>query len=227
MQSHSSSEPLALSRAALLALERRAALELDLPEQVLMETAGAGAARALLARWSPPRGRVVILAGKGNNGADGGVMARHLLCQGVCAAVLYICAEQDQVGQARSVRRASQLLGLAQPLATPTSELRPVLSGLGAPDVLVDALLGTGSSGPVRAELSQWIELANVTKGPLRMAIDLPSGLDPDTGLGLGSVFRADFTATFLARKLGFASEFAKAHTGEVEVLSLGLPLFW
>ncbi len=208
-------------------LEKRAAAELGLFEPILMETAGAGAARALLQRWQSPRGKVLILAGKGNNGADGGVMARHLSCEGLAARVLYLCDCELQQSQARIVRQASIRLGLAGERGSELQELRQALAGLGESDVLVDALLGTGSTGPLRQDLAQWIEFANTATKPLRMALDIPSGLDPDTGQGLGCVFRADFTATFLAPKPGLSGDVGRAHAGEVEVISLGLPWTW
>ncbi len=214
-------------RAEFAAFDRRVVVELGLPEWVLMENAGAGAARALEACWGTDAtrsSRALVLAGKGNNGADGAVLARHLACREVDVRVHYACALMEQRGVALEQREALIKLGLAAAHATSGAELERALARLTARDALVDALLGTGARGAPTGELARWIELANACAAGCKLALDLPSGLDADSGLAAGPAFRAQRTATFVAHKQGFDQPGAAAYCGEIVVIDLGVP---
>jgi NAD(P)H-hydrate epimerase len=210
--------------------------ELGIPGVVLMENAGRGAAD-LIAAWletmpvNDPL--VVIVCGKGNNGGDGLVIARHLAIRGRRAEI-DMAAEPSALTDDAAVNwRIVERLGLPvrrilEPPAMAEADRRWAQA-----DVLVDALLGTGFAGRVREPLATIIESFNTCGSagdgsrprPLRVAIDVPSGLNPDTGLAEGPAVRADHTITFLASKAGYAQPQARAWLGELHVRDIGAPL--
>jgi NAD(P)H-hydrate epimerase len=210
-----------LSRDEVRDIDRRAIDEFGLPGIVLMENAGRGAAERLLDLGIS--GPVVICAGKGNNGGDGFVIARHLDLAG-CDARVVLCADsQALTGDAainyRVVEAAGipiRVLGSAPDPAAFAVELRRA-------DWIVDALLGTGTRGQIAEPLASLIEAINHS-GRRVFAVDLPSGLDCDTGLPLGACVRADHTSTFVAPKRGFDNPDSRGWTGTVHVVDIGVP---
>ncbi len=219
-----SSSPAApyLSRDEVRGIDRRAIEEFGVPGIVLMENAGRGAAELL--RTLGATGPVVICCGKGNNGGDGFVIARHLDNGGVPVRVLLFCRPEELTGDAAIAYRiiARSGLDIADFAARPLDEI--ALRGiLAAAEWVVDALFGTGLSGPVRPPFDQVI--AAINAGPARVfAVDIPSGLDCDTGIPLGTAVRAQHTATFVALKKGFANPAAGEWLGQVHVVSIGAP---
>lgn len=209
-----------LSREEVRSLDVLAADEFGLPTLVLMENAGRGAADRLaeLAGGSTPR--VLILCGPGNNGGDGGVVARHLDARGWDVSLLWLAEPETIRGDARVQREILERSGVPQ-------RTGPDLDGLdariAAADWLVDGLLGTGLTRPVEGPLREAIEAMNRSGRPI-LALDLPSGLDADSGRPLGVAVRARATVTFAARKLGFDAPGASSYTGDVTVVDIGLP---
>lgn len=217
-----------LSRDEVRAFDRRATEELGLPAIVLMENAGRSAAEAILALLrtlaNPGARRAVVLCGAGNNGGDGYVVARHLSIAGISVEVASAVPASAVRGDAAVNLRAAQALGIPlQALATAADVARAAPCWEGA-DALVDALLGTGFRGEVRSPILELIQAANSARVARRVAIDLPSGLDCDSGRPSNATFRADLTVTFVARKLGFDAPGAAAWTGEVVVAGIGVP---
>ncbi len=243
-----------LSREEVRRLDVEAAAELALPTLVLMENAGRGAAGWLAELvgaiapvaggrpFSPPASqsaadlphgpalpRVLILCGPGNNGGDGGVVARHLDAWGFPVRVIWF-AHSDQIrGDAAvqwsilrksGVEQSAWSDDHAADIESDASRLEAVLAEA---DWLVDGLLGTGLSRPVEGPLRGVIEAINGSGKPI-FALDLPSGLDADTGRPLGVAVRACATATFVAPKLGFTAAGAADYTGTVAVIDIGLP---
>ena len=211
-----------LSRDEVRALDRRAIDELGVPSVVLMENAGRGAAELLVTLGVA--GPVVICCGKGNNGGDGFVVARHLDSQGVSVKVLLFARPEELSGDAAInhgvVSRASLPVKVHAGSAPHWDDIR---LDLATADWVVDALFGTGLRGPVRPPFDQLIELINTS--PARVfAVDIPSGLDCDTGKPLGATIRAHHTATFAALKKGFVEPAAKTWLGQVHVLDIGIP---
>jgi NAD(P)H-hydrate epimerase len=202
-------------------IDRRSIEELGLPGIVLMENAGRGTAELLIELGID--GPVTIVAGKGNNGGDGYVIARHLENHGCEVRVLLFADPKELTGDAATNYRVLRAAGT------------PIRDCFGAPEVIhwkdelagrswiVDALLGTGTRGTVREPFVSVIEQINASRIPV-LAVDLPSGLDCDTGESLGVCVRAAHTATFVAPKYGFDSPGAAAYTGEVHVIDIGVP---
>ena len=218
-------EPVA-TRDEIRAFDRYAIEALGLPGIVLMENAGrqiAEAARAMLAGRKKPR--VVILAGPGNNGGDGFVVARHLAIAGIRPEVTLLAPREKIVGDADTNLRILEALGfqvraLAGKVEAVLGELRPMLAEA---DLVVDGLLGTGTRGEIREPYASAIGAVNDARRPV-LAIDIPSGLDPDTGKPLGPTIRATKTVTLAAVKVGFRKPGAAEYTGEVVLADIGVP---
>ena len=210
-----------LSRQAVREVDRRAVEELGIPGVVLMENAGRGVARRVLRLYDPRHpGPVVVLCGRGNNGGDGLVVARHLQIHRVPTLVVLLAPEDALAGDAgvnwQVVRRA-RVPVLVQP---DPSRLRQALQGAA---VVVDALLGTGARGDPRSPAAEAIEAINHSPAPV-VAVDVPSGLDCDTGRQGQPCVQATWTCTFVAPKQGFCAPEAQSALGQVEVCSIGVP---
>jgi NAD(P)H-hydrate epimerase len=210
-----------LSREQVRNVDRQAIDAYGLSGLVLMENAGRGCAD-LLCRLGIS-GKVVIFCGRGNNGGDGFVIARHLDLRGKEVQVLLWGEPKSLTGDAATNFEVLQKSGVSIHSlggTTPAGEVAPHLAGA---DWIVDALMGTGSQGPPRAPLDAVIDLLNLADAR-KLAVDLPSGLDADTGAAAQPTFRADHTATFVAPKLGFLAASARAYLGLVHVLDIGAP---
>jgi NAD(P)H-hydrate epimerase len=186
--------PVALySTAQVRALDRYAIEELGVPGYTLMKRAGEAALRFLRTRW-PTAHRIVIVCGGGNNGGDGYVLARFAQAAGLTVTVMAGATPEGLKGEARQAYTDFVASGgNAEPFAA---------ERLGAGEVIVDALLGTGLRSSVRAEALSVIQAINAAPRPV-FAIDIPSGLDSDTGTPLGDAIRADCTVTFVGLKTG------------------------
>ncbi len=212
-----------LNRAEVRSLDARAADEFGLPTLLLMENAGRGAAEVLRRRAGGVPGRVVIACGPGNNGGDGAVVARHLDAWGSAVTVAWLSPPDRLAADATVHYRILAASGLDQRILDGPDAPSLLADLLTAADWAVDALLGTGLSRPVDGPILGAIAALNTSGLPI-LALDLPSGLDADTGRPLGDAVRAAATATFVAPKLGFSAPGASAFTGAVEVVEIGLP---
>ncbi len=211
-----------LSRNEVRELDRRAIDEYRVPGVVLMENAGKGCAELL--RSLDVRGPVVICCGKGNNGGDGFVIARHLDNARVAVRVLLFAKAPDLAGDAAIHYQIIAKSGLPiVSLGDGPSDHERLGSELATAEWIVDALFGTGLSGPVRSPLDQIIAAINSASARV-LAVDIPSGLDCDTGQPLGAAVRADHTATFVALKKGFANPAAQEWLGKVHIIDIGIP---
>lgn len=195
---------------------------------VLMENAGAAAARFIYSRLkSPAETHVLIITGTGNNGGDGFVVARHLVNERV-AVHLIICGARERVkGDALANLQIVEKMNLPITwLATADADeaVRTItdLAGSLPVEMIIDALLGTGTAGPPRQPIRAAIETINRLGKPV-VALDIPSGLDCDTGEPLELAVKADHTVTFAARKKGFLTLGAQAYTGDITVASIGI----
>jgi NAD(P)H-hydrate epimerase len=231
-----------LTRADLRELDRQAVEELGIPSCVLMENAGRGAAEHVLAfardmqlELPTERARdlrIAVFCGPGNNGGDGGVVARHLANAGVRVDVL--CTESTDAlrGDALLQRRIVERMRLPVHDVSTVEGLASARGVIDEADVLVDGLLGTGFEGVVRPKIARVIEAIVAARTAARtrararvVALDLPSGLDCDRGEPAQPCVVADLTVTFAAQKVGFDQDSARQVLGRVEVVSIGAPL--
>jgi NAD(P)H-hydrate epimerase len=208
-----------LTREQVRAFDRHAIEQLGIPAAVLMENAGRGAAHILQSLGI--NGQVVICCGKGNNGGDGLVMARHLVNWGNDVLVL-LFAPPDQLSPDAALQwHIIQKMGLQAQVCPDETNLPAMFARAGW---IVDALYGTGLTGPVRPPLDRVIACINAS-GAHVLAIDIASGLDCDTGDPLGATIRATHTVTFVAPKIGFRNPAAAAWLGQVHVADIGIAL--
>jgi NAD(P)H-hydrate epimerase len=211
-----------LSREQVRALDRRAIEEFGVPGVVLMENAGRGAAEVLMGLGC--KGPMVICCGKGNNGGDGFVIARHLDNRRIPVRVLLFADPSKLTGDAavnyQIIARSGLEISVYDGEFVNDAKVR---SELAKAEWIVDALFGTGLTGPVRKPFDQIIQSINESNRRV-LAVDIPSGLDCDTGRPLGLTVRAEHTVTFVAEKKGFANPLAKNWTGHVHVLDISGP---
>lgn len=174
---------------------------------------------------------VTILAGKGNNAGDGFVIARHLEIRGVATRVLLLCPPSELTGDALVnyeilARSGADVVDLSSPPAVGVPSLSKSLDRYATGAAwLIDAMLGTGAVGEPREPVRTAIEWMNAQPAR-RLAVDIPSGLDCDTGAAASATVRADVTCTFVAAKPGFLLESAAQFVGQLHVISIGVPRF-
>ncbi|MEM3047218.1 MAG: NAD(P)H-hydrate epimerase, partial [Candidatus Bathyarchaeia archaeon] len=176
-------------------------------------------AREVASRFTPSRDRVAVLSGIGGNGGDGFVAARHLASLGFKVTVVLVGTPQAISNEgAKANWEALTRMGESVRLFTvPDSELMPELTA----DVFVDALLGTGVRGSLRPPLLQAVRRLNQAEG-FKVAVDIPSGIDADTGEVLGEAVKADVTVALHRVKTGL--EKAGPYVGKLKAASIGIP---
>lgn len=210
-----------LSREQVREVDRRAIEDCGMCGLVLMENAGRGCVDVLCSLGV--RGPVVICCGRGNNAGDGFVIARHLDLRGHTVRVLLFGDPSELRGDAAANFSLLKECGIPVRVVLAAEDGCGWETELAGADWIVDALLGTGSKRAPRPPLDRVIRCLNQQLAR-RLAVDLPSGLDCDTGQAASDTFRADHTCTFVAAKLGFASPAAQAYLGQVHVLDIGAP---
>ncbi|MDY0088243.1 MAG: NAD(P)H-hydrate dehydratase [Coriobacteriia bacterium] len=183
----------------------------------LMKRAGTRLAEEAMRRAAD--GSVAVVCGGGNNGGDGWVAARTLHDASREVTVFSTVPPEHLATLAGDAARAALGAGVRVKVVAGQPPIRGALAGH---DVVIDALLGIGISGEVRAPLDGWIEEMNATTA-LVIAADIPSGVDATTGAVLGSAVEADVTVTFLAPKTGCVLYPGAAHAGEIVVADLGV----
>jgi NAD(P)H-hydrate epimerase len=214
-----------MTREQVRAFDAWAINELGIPGVALMENAGRGCVELIREKLTGiARPKVCIICGTGNNGGDGYVIARHLINEGFEVTVV-IC------GLAKKIKGDAKInLDILQKMGQSIEELDPsdadlperVRSLSADADLLVDGLFGTGLRGALNDEYKRLIEAVNACDCPV-LAVDIPSGVDCDSGEPLGAAVKADWTVTFVAVKKGFTAARAARYTGEVFVVSIGI----
>jgi NAD(P)H-hydrate epimerase len=208
-----------LSRDQIREVDRIAIEDYGIPGVVLMENAGRGVADTI--ERLGIEGPVAIFCGAGNNGGDGFVIARHLRIRGHDVQ-LFVCADRARIRGDALVH-----LNIAESMRLPIEWIATDIEfsyALGGADWIVDALLGTGSIGEPRPPINVAIDLINQARAK-RLAVDIPSGLDCDSGQPSQTTIRADHTCTFFAQKPAMSIPSARPFLGEVHVLDIGAPL--
>ena len=206
------------TREEIRGLDRVAIDDYGMPGVILMENAGRGAtecALEMVAGLEAPR--VAVVCGRGNNGGDGFVIARHLHNRGVGVTV-HLLAPRDKIGGDALIN-----LQIIEKMPLDIRQTAAEKLDFSASDLIVDAMLGTGLAGEVREPFLSAIRAVNAAGKPV-LAVDIPSGLDANTGEVLGDCVRADRTATFALPKIGFTRNRGPEMTGGVTVVDIGVP---
>lgn len=212
-------------------MDRQTIESFGIPGRVLMENAGRGAVKLILDRYSGiEEMKIAVLAGRGNNGGDGFVIARYLMEKGIFVNT-YLLSTKDKVqGDAKAnmdlvlelINHEGPGAVIEIPDAGTLKKYRPDIRHHG---LFVDAILGTGLNSDVRGFFKDAIELMNQSSAPV-FSVDIPSGLHSDTGRPLGTAVKADATATFAFAKAGHILYPGNTFTGELEVIDIGIPDF-
>ena len=198
--------------------------DIGIPGRILMENAGSGAFR-FMCRVFPDLAEksVGIVAGRGNNGGDGFVMARYLSQKSFSVKVYLLCRKNKIQGDARAN------LDLLTPLGIPVVEVpdaetfKKHKAAMRRHDIWVDSMLGTGLNSEVKGHYKAMILFLNALKKPV-LAVDIPSGLNTDNGQVWGVCIKAQATATFAFPKIGQVVYPGAVHTGKLEIIDIGIP---
>lgn len=202
-------------------IDRRAITDIGIPGPVLMENAAAAVMTEMEAFFQGlARARVAIICGKGNNGGDGFALARRLRIRGVPVRVALLAPFNSIANEAKvhlSILRKMDV-EIAQHASNQT--LGDMISWS---DIIVDALLGVGLSSPLKGAYAKAIDMIN-SSGRSVVAVDVPTGIDADTGQVLGTAVRADLTVTMALLKRGLVLYPGAGHAGAVRVADIGIP---
>ncbi len=208
--------------------DRYAIERLKIPSLLLMENAGKGVAQKMRAHFGDLSGQLIyVLCGKGNNGGDGIVVARHLLIGGCNVVIILTCKPNELKGDPRT--NFEILKNLSKKIATKSSfefiQYSSVkkLEMLQSPNFIVDALFGTGFSGQLKGKYKSLVEWANALPAK-RVSIDIPSGVNADSGVAEGTAFKSDLTVTMAFKKIGLTLNEGRTYIGELEVVDIGVP---
>lgn len=205
-------------------LDRRATEEFGIPSLLLMENAGLQA--VLEMERSFPRlrpSRVAIVCGRGNNGGDGFVVARHLFERGTAVEIFLLAKRSDVKGDARTNLEIIRKMGVPISEVATSQDLQATREAIGGADMVVDAILGTGTAGAAKGLFAEAIELLNRSGRPI-VALDIPSGLSSDEGEIPGPSINATLTITFGLPKRGLILFPAASRAGRVVTVDIGLP---
>ena len=215
-----------LTREEMLELDRKAIEEYKIPGIVLMENAGRNVAEEILKMLDDPQqAKVAILCGKGNNGGDGFVVARHLHNHSISVYVFLVAKISDILKDGDAGTNLQILLNMKIPVKEilDIPGVNSILKELNGYNILADALFGTGLSGDVREPFKTLISGVNNLDKPT-LSVDIPSGLDCNTGKFLGAAIKATKTVTFAVAKKGFYLNDGPSYTGKVIVSDIGIP---
>jgi ADP-dependent NAD(P)H-hydrate dehydratase / NAD(P)H-hydrate epimerase len=205
-----------LNRELMQEYDARTIKKLKLPSEVLMETAGARCADIILREYKPePASRILILCGSGNNGGDGMVIARHLHAAGYSISILL--PRQGRMSP-ETLRNLDRCLKLNIPILESTF---PDIAFEGNTGLIIDALFGIGFKGKMDEDLLELLTKLSQIRCP-KIAIDIPSGIDANTGQGFA--LQADATIAIEEYKLGHFLEQGRKHSGKLHLVKIGIP---
>ena len=216
----------ALTRDEIREIDRKAIEEYGIPGIILMENAGRNVAEEILNLMEVPQSsKVALFCGKGNNGGDGYVIARHLYNKNVDVSVFLTTGIYKILSDGDAGINLQILLNMNVKIKELQNVQDMIAIGkeLEGYDIIVDAIFGTGLRGEVREPIRTLIKNINETDLPV-ISVDIPSGLHCDEGIALGIAVKATKTVSFVAPKVGFFRERGKEYTGEVLVCDISVP---
>ncbi|MCB9866499.1 MAG: NAD(P)H-hydrate epimerase [Phycisphaerales bacterium] len=217
-------QSLVLTRQQVRRVDECAVHELHYPSIILMENAGRNAAQWIDAHCAGTGRRARICCGTGNNGGDGFVIARHLHNAGWRVDLHIVGDVRKMSPDAETNHIIARAIGIPREVVGDVESAVRAARRIDANTVVIDALLGTGFSGAVREPMAALIAALNAQQAARVIAIDVPSGLDCDTGEVGNVAVRADATITFVAPKPGFVRGAGPRCAGEVVVTDIGTP---
>lgn len=205
-------------------IDRRTINEIGIPGVVLMENAaGRVSEEAVKMLGSAAGKKVIVIAGKGNNGGDAFAVARQLGVMG-CNVKVYVTARKEDIsGDAGINLGILRKIGLEPVELTENSRMEELKNVLPSADLIIDGILGTGLKGEVRDDVNAVINIVNAAQKPV-ISIDIPSGISGETGQVLGCCIKAVKTVTFALPKLGTLVHPGCEYTGELIVADIGIP---
>jgi hydroxyethylthiazole kinase-like uncharacterized protein yjeF len=205
-------------------LDRKSIEVYRIPGIVLMENAGRGAVEVITNHFPEIQKKTIaIIAGKGNNGGDGFVMARYLLNLGISVKVFLLTDPKSLRGDAEiNFNIFHHMKGEIIPVPS-SKDYQKVKKSLENFDLLIDGIFGTGLDAEVRGYYREVIDHLNTLQKPI-VAIDVPSGLDADTGKPLGTAVRASLTITFGLPKVGHLVSPGIDYVGSLKIVDIGIP---
>lgn len=215
----------AATAAEMRKIDQIAIKTFGIPGTVLMENAGVETARQVVATLGTVENKMIcIFAGKGNNGGDGFVVARHLFNQGAKIKVFLLGVKSAISGDAKVNLDIIIRMGISVIEVSHSRDWEKVKIAATFAECLVDALLGTGFTGEVSGDLAQAVEIINKSD-KLKVAVDIPTGIDADTGQIRGSAVRADYTVTLGLPKPGLLIYPGAGCVGKLIMADIGIPV--
>lgn len=209
-----------LNAAEMATIDRTTIEKIQIPGVVLMENAGLGVVEEIEEFLEDVTGKqIVIFCGKGNNGGDGYVIARHLYHRGADVAVFLAGDKKAIKGDALINLRILDNMGIEVTEIATLDEISP----FDHIDLVVDALLGTGVTGAVTGFFGELIHYMNSLDAPI-VSVDLPSGMETDTGAVHGACVQSDLTVTMAHLKTGLLFSPARDHAGEISIIDISVP---
>ncbi len=204
-------------------IDKKATQELNIPVEILMENAGSAVAQSIFELIEDTQDEtVLVICGKGNNGGDGFAAARHLIENNIETIVVSLYREKD-LSQAAFVNH-NILKHFTDIVYLDEIDVDYLAELVSSSDIVVDAILGTGLSSPVKDKISEVIDVINKNSRGAVVAVDIPSGLDSQSGKILGNAVMADYTVTFFAPKLGTILYPGADISGEIILCDIGIP---
>jgi len=219
------SEENSVGRDKMRELDRKAIEEYGIPGIILMENAGRNVAEEVIRTVDRDNNRIAVICGKGNNGGDGFVIARHLYNSGY-DVILFLLAKVDDIlsdGDAGLNLRIIKNMNFTINEVLANADIESMINNISGCSLIVDAIFGTGLKGELREPARSIIKRINNLNIPV-IAVDIPSGLDCNTGKALGLCLKAKKTVTFALAKKGFFTGNGPEYVGELLITDISIP---
>ncbi|MFO8053120.1 MAG: NAD(P)H-hydrate epimerase [Candidatus Omnitrophota bacterium] len=204
-------------------VDKTAIEEFGIPSLALMENAGRSASDIAYGMLIDKKSKLICICGKGNNGGDGFVCARHLINKGINVLVFLACSRDQLKGDAKINFSILEKMNASICELKKEDDFANLENEIINSELVVDAIFGVGITGEIRKPYSEIIEIINKNKNKI-LALDIPSGLEATKGISLGSCIKADKTITFAACKTGLVKNQGLEYSGEIIVADISIP---